>query len=152
MHRFRRGSLFKDNAAARSGLVLHPTYLSARVTLGRALLALDRLEEAESELASVLDGAPENLSALKALGEICHRRGRLQDALAHFDAALNIARNDPDLQEAVARLSRQLGPTTVTASSNGSDWMSLSARGEPFAPLRQNLGCHRIRVSRIMGS
>jgi tetratricopeptide (TPR) repeat protein len=117
-------------ATARAGLAVHPSYVSARVTLGRALLALGRLDEAEAEFATVLDSAPSNLSALKGLGEICQRRGRLLDALARFQAALNIARNDPDLQEAVDRLTRQVGPLPAAIASNRSDCVHAS---EPAA-------------------
>src|SRR4029453_1862295 len=47
-----------------AGLAQHPAYLSARVTLGRALFQLDRLEEARTEFLRVLDAAPENLIAV----------------------------------------------------------------------------------------
>ena len=42
----------------RAGLAHHPDYLTARVTLGRALIELDRLDEAFTELTAVLDAAP----------------------------------------------------------------------------------------------
>src|SRR5471030_743936 len=65
----------------RTGLAIHPGYLSARVTLGRALLELDQLALAQTELEHVLRSAPENLAALRALAETLHRRGQLADAL-----------------------------------------------------------------------
>lgn len=94
----------------RAGLARHPSYLSARITLGRALLGLDRIDEAETELRAVLDGAPDNLATLRALGEICRKNDRLEEALGLLQKALSIARNDPDLQEAVASLSQKVGP------------------------------------------
>ena len=107
----RRANLFEEAVATcRAGLALHPSYVSARVTLGRALFALDRLDEAEAELKSVLSRAPDTLSALKTLGEICRCRGRLEEALAHFEKGLSIARNDPDLQHVVEELTRKIGP------------------------------------------
>src|SRR4029450_7168423 len=54
----------------RAGLALHPSYLSARVTLGRALIELNELEHAEAELRYVLQHAAENLSAIRAVAEI----------------------------------------------------------------------------------
>jgi tetratricopeptide (TPR) repeat protein len=54
----------------RSGLTRHPAYLSARVTLGRALLDLGDLEAAEAELRQVLEMAPGNLAAVRALSQI----------------------------------------------------------------------------------
>src|SRR6266852_1555088 len=59
----------------RAGLDIHPAYLSARVTLGRALLELNQIDEAQVELARVLQSAPENLAAIRGLAEIYHRRG-----------------------------------------------------------------------------
>jgi tetratricopeptide (TPR) repeat protein len=103
----------------RAGLALHPSYLSARVTLGRTLVELNELEHAEEELNIVLRSAPENLAAMRGLGEIYLRRGQEVQALAQFRAALAIARNDPDLAETVADLARKLEPRKPSASSEG---------------------------------
>src|SRR5512144_1468087 len=89
----RAGELQESVATCRAGLALHPSYLSARVTLGRALLELNELDAAAGELTIVLKNAPENLAAMKALGEIHLRRGDEVEALAQFRAALTIARN-----------------------------------------------------------
>jgi tetratricopeptide (TPR) repeat protein len=56
-----------------AGLAQHPAYLSARVTLGRALFELGRLEDAREEFLRVLDAAPDNLIAVGKLAEI-HQR------------------------------------------------------------------------------
>jgi predicted Zn-dependent protease len=58
----------------RTGLVNYPDYLSARVTLGRALLALGYLDDAERELERVRQTAPENLAAERALTELHSQR------------------------------------------------------------------------------
>jgi tetratricopeptide (TPR) repeat protein len=93
-----------------AGLVIHPGYLSAHVTLGRALIELNRLEEAATELELVLKSAPDNLAAMRGLGDIYQRRGDLGGALAQYRSALSIARNDPDLEETVADLARKVEP------------------------------------------
>ena len=56
-----------------AGLAQHPAYLSARVTLGRALVELGRLDDARTEFMRVLDAAPDNLVAVGNLAEI-HQR------------------------------------------------------------------------------
>jgi tetratricopeptide (TPR) repeat protein len=94
----------------RAGLAIHPAYLSARVTLGRALIELNQLGEAMEELTTVLKSAPENLAAIRGTAEIHHRRGELSEALAQYRVALGLARNDPDLQQTVAELARQVEP------------------------------------------
>lgn len=103
----------------RAGLAVHPTYLSARVTLGRALLELGELEPAQHELQLVLASAPDNLAAIRGIGEILHRKGALADALAHYRRALGLARNDPDLEQTVADLTRELArrPTVAPGPS-----------------------------------
>jgi tetratricopeptide (TPR) repeat protein len=71
---YRRLGLFEEAAdVCRAGLLRHPSYLSARVTLGRALLELEDFDGAASELERVLEHAPENLAAIRALAEL-HRR------------------------------------------------------------------------------
>ena len=107
----RRAGLYQEAAdVCRTGLALHPAYLSARVTLGRALIELEGLDEAQTELEFVLKHAPENLAAIRGLAEIHNRRGSLPAALAQYRAALALSRNDPDLERTVADLERVVEP------------------------------------------
>lgn len=75
----------------RAGLARHPAYLSARVTLGRALIEVGELDEAQVELDAVLQTAPENLAAVRGLAEIHHRRGDIPQAHEHYRSAMEIA-------------------------------------------------------------
>jgi tetratricopeptide (TPR) repeat protein len=115
----RAGECQEAVGICRTGLATHPGYLSARVTLGRALIELNLLDEAQAELDQVLKGAPENLAALRGLGEIHHRRGNLSQALLHYRAALILARNDPDLQETVNDLSLEVEPPAPPPAADG---------------------------------
>lgn len=73
---YRRAGRFEDAiATCAAGLKRHPSYLSARVTLGRALVEVGQFEDAREELEFVLRAAPENLAAIRGLAEIHHRRG-----------------------------------------------------------------------------
>src|SRR3954471_15963068 len=73
---YRRAGRFTDAIdTCTTGLVRHPSYLSAHVTLGRALIGVGRLEVARTELEYVLKLAPENLAAIRGLAEIHHRIG-----------------------------------------------------------------------------
>ncbi len=91
----------------RSGLAVHPGYTSARVTLGRALIAAGRLDAAAEELQQVLRMAPDNLAAARALEEIAARRrpaparplAELERGRAHIQA-------DRDRRRATAGASR----------------------------------------------
>jgi predicted Zn-dependent protease len=84
----------------RAGLSRHPAYLSARVTLGRALIEVGQLEEAKGELEHVLQTAPENLAAIRGLAEIHHRRGEIPEAHEHYRSAMEIAEHHAVVREA----------------------------------------------------
>ena len=71
----RRAGQFEDAVrVCRAGLAQHPAYLSARITLGRALLEMERYDEAVSEFEYVLKAAPDNLTAVRELADIEQRR------------------------------------------------------------------------------
>jgi cytochrome c-type biogenesis protein CcmH/NrfG len=92
---YRRAGRFEEAIeACRTGLQRHPSYLSARVTLGRSLLEVQNYDEARQELEHVLKAAPENLAAIRALAEIHDRRGAAPEALEHYKAALSVAQQE----------------------------------------------------------
>lgn len=112
----RRAGDYEEAArVCRAGLERHPTYLSARVTLGRALIELQQYDDAQAELDQVLRSAPENLAALRGLAEIHQRRGNLKEALRQYESALRIAKHDHELEESVQELARQLSQETERA-------------------------------------
>lgn len=86
----------------RTGLARHPAYLSARVTLGRALIEVGALDEARPELERVLEAAPENLAAIRGLAEIHHRRGEIPEATEHYRSALEITEHNAVAREITA--------------------------------------------------
>jgi tetratricopeptide (TPR) repeat protein len=106
---YRRAGQYHDAVqVCRTGLARHPAYLSARVTLGRALIELDQLDEAAQTFELVLRSAPDNLAAIRGMAEIHQRRGAMQYALQYYTQALALARFDPDLEESVDRITREL--------------------------------------------
>jgi tetratricopeptide (TPR) repeat protein len=117
---YRRAGQHQESVdACRAGLTLHPGYLSARVTLGRALIELGQLDDAQRELGVVLKSAPENLAAIRGIADIHHKRGDLAEALQFYRTALTLARNDPDLEQTVSDLARQLAPTRGPEPKDG---------------------------------
>ena len=110
---YRRGGNYEAaEQCCRTGLTRHPSYLSARVTLGRTLIELDKLDEAEQELNSVLKSAPDNLAAIRGMAEIHQRRGNLEAALDFYRRALPLARHDPEIEETVKKINRDLGTSS----------------------------------------
>jgi tetratricopeptide (TPR) repeat protein len=73
---FRRTGRYADAIeTCRAGLQRHPAYLSARVTLGRALIETGDYEAARQELETVLSSAPENIAARRGIEQIHERLG-----------------------------------------------------------------------------
>ena len=88
---YRRAGQYEEAIdTCKAGLQRHPAYLSAHVTLGRALIEVNRFDEAREELEYVLKVAPENLAAIRGLAEIHHRKGEAPDE-HHYQAAVDAA-------------------------------------------------------------
>jgi tetratricopeptide (TPR) repeat protein len=104
----RQGLLLEAIDVCRRGLSVHPSYISARLTLARALLQHGDLDGAAAELQIVLAAAPNNLAARRALGELHRKRGDDAAALSIFESALTIAPNDPEIERSIADLSAQI--------------------------------------------
>jgi len=102
----RAGSFDEAIEVCRAGLARHPGYLSARVTLGRALLEVGDVESAQRELSEVVRVAPENLSAIRGLADVHRTRGELPEALAQFKSAFEMASPDPTIEQIVRDLRR----------------------------------------------
>jgi tetratricopeptide (TPR) repeat protein len=122
---YRRAGMFEDAiATCEAGLLRHPAYLSARVTLGRALIEVARYDEARTELEQVLRMAPENLAAIRGLADIHHRSEVPEDSLSYPSPEPEPAPAPPDpvvpppRSEAVA----------VSRAASGAGEPSLSLR------------------------
>lgn len=81
--RFRRaGELQRSVALCRDGLRQFPEHISARVTLGLALLDLEQYQDARVELQQALKRAPDNLAAIRGLAHL-HDHGEVDLAVNH---------------------------------------------------------------------
>jgi tetratricopeptide (TPR) repeat protein len=102
---YRRSARFEEAVdASRAGLRFHPTYVSARVTLGRSLMELGLFDQAERELQVVTRSTPDNLAARRALGDLYWREGQLPQALEQIRLAATLAPGDGELFELVREL------------------------------------------------
>ena len=107
---YRRASRFDEAiATCRAGLERHPDYVSARVTLGRALLDTGALSAAKAEFEQVIKVAPENLAAIRGLAEIHKRLSDPFDAQA--SASTTAASNVAGESKATENASAQPAPT-----------------------------------------
>ncbi|HXG88397.1 MAG TPA: tetratricopeptide repeat protein [Vicinamibacterales bacterium] len=129
---YRRAGQYDDAVkCCRTGLARHPGYLSARVTLGRALTELSSLDDAEREFDLVLRTAPDNLAAIRSMAEIHQRRGDLPGALEYYKRAMALARHDPELEETVGQINRELIGVTPKAAPTGLSFLDAIAVPEP---------------------
>jgi len=67
-----------------AGLQRHPAYLSARVTLGRALIETGDYAGAREQFETVLQSAPENIAAIRGLAQINERLGHSTEMDPHL--------------------------------------------------------------------
>jgi tetratricopeptide (TPR) repeat protein len=117
---YRRAGRFDEAVeATRAGLRFHPTYVSARVTLGRSLMELDEHGQAERELRLVLKSSPDNLAARRALGDLYWRQSDVPRALEQFQSAVALAPGDHELADIVQSLQREVASTTASAEPDG---------------------------------
>lgn len=90
--RFRRaGDLDRAIALCRDGLKRFPQQLSARVTLGWALLDKGQYDEARAELEQVLRRAPDNLAAIRGLAELHERAENAPETPSSWQQAAEAA-------------------------------------------------------------
>ena len=120
---YRRAGRFQEAIdVCQAGLARHPGYLSARVTLGRALLEIGDIDGAQRELNDVLRVAPDNLSAIRGIAEVHRKKGEIPEALEQFRSAFEMASPDPAIEQVVRDFRRE----AMTAD--------LSARREAAGP------------------
>jgi tetratricopeptide (TPR) repeat protein len=133
---YRRAGRFADAIeTCRTGLAYHPGYLSAHVTLGRALVETGDLRGATEALSRVHAAAPDNLAAIKGLADIRHRLGERQESLALYGRALALAPHDPELEQMVGIVTDELAeraPSPVGQPTSPLDSAaSRETAGEP---------------------
>ncbi len=124
----KEGLLDEAIRICRDGLAAHPTYVSGRVVLGRALLEQGVLEEAEAEFRRVLELAPDNLLALRLLGDTSAQQGRSGEAREHYERTLRLNPLDRETQERLAALPIEAIPAPAVEPA--------SVGLEPEAPAR----------------
>jgi tetratricopeptide (TPR) repeat protein len=113
---YRRAARFDEAVeASRAGLRFHPTYVSARVTLGRSLMELGLYDQAERELHVVARSTPDNLAARRALGDLYWRQADLVHALEQLQLASGLAPGDGELTEMVRELELEVAALQPSA-------------------------------------
>ncbi len=113
------GELDEAISLSLDGLQKHPTYPSARMTLGRCLLDKGELAGARQEFAAVVKSAPDNILAGRFLAECLEGLGDLQAAAEQYRAVLRLAPGDGQVAQRLAAVeARLLGPPPPLAEES----------------------------------
>lgn len=89
------------------GIKNHPTYVAARVMLGKIYFQKDQFPEAQTEFEQVISINPENILAHKKLAQIYQKKGQPQEAMESCRKALAIDPSDKEAKGLIALLERE---------------------------------------------
>ncbi len=88
-------------AVCREGLARHPHYATARLILAKAYVAEGDLARALVEIDALLRDSPKDVQCQRLAAEIHRRRGAIDDAVRHLEAAVAL---DPGDRESAVLL------------------------------------------------
>ncbi len=132
----RTGETREAVRVARAGLALHPSYSSARLTLGRALLDSGDPGAARAELEETVRQAGDNILARRLLARAFEAQGETAGALEQYRAILAMAPDDAALLAQVALLQQRLAAASRVEARprapGGSQ--AVAAASQPEAP------------------
>jgi tetratricopeptide (TPR) repeat protein len=96
----------------RTGLGIHPTYLSAWVGLGRVLREQKKDREATDALVKALQVDPGNVVAARLLAEAYYAIGEKVESIKKYKLVHALMPADQEVQALIAQLDRELNPIT----------------------------------------
>jgi tetratricopeptide (TPR) repeat protein len=123
----KRGELDSAIEICRSHVPLQPGYISGHIVLGQALYDSGSLEEARSSFETALALDPENLIALRHMGDIARATGSVESARGWYRQLLEI---DPQNEEVAAQLESLGASDAAPAASSDADSEALGGWGE----------------------
>ncbi len=109
------GELDRAIELCQNGLALHPDYVSAHIVYGRCLIDMKNDAGAQQGFQKVLALDPENIIALKILGDIAERNERYDDAVSWLTRLLNADPMNGDAAEALTRAKSKAAAAKPTA-------------------------------------
>ncbi len=120
----------------KQGLQHHPRYVAAWVSLGRAMVLLGAMQEAEQAYVSALELDPENAVAARLLGQASALRGDWLQAIKKLKLARALSPLDEGLNQEIAEVEAELaGRDTALPSSPEPPSPELPAPEQPAQPV-----------------
>ncbi|MBN1594897.1 tetratricopeptide repeat protein [candidate division FCPU426 bacterium] len=122
------------------GLQLHPSYMSARMVLGRAYMEKKMYEEAETEFRKVASADVNNIMAHSLLGQNYMKQNKFADAIKEYQKVLTLNPDDMTAQQMLNKaleLARQTNAPRVPAETDktaaDNDRKKTISRAEAFS-------------------
>jgi len=115
------GDLVEAIRVARAGLAVHPSYPSARLTLGRALLDSGDAAGGRAELESALREAPDNILASRFLAQAREALGDVKGAIEQYQKTLQMSPGDRGVQAQLQAAEARLRPPAGASSGVGGE-------------------------------
>jgi tetratricopeptide (TPR) repeat protein len=106
----RNGRLPEAEQVLRTGLIVHTTYLSAWVSLGRVLREQQKNGEAVEALTTALQVDPGNVVAARLLADCYLDLGQKVEAIKKYKLVQALMPSDEELQAKIDQLDRELRP------------------------------------------
>jgi tetratricopeptide (TPR) repeat protein len=98
------GQLERAREVLQQGLVNNPDHIPGNIVLGRCCLDMGDDGGAEAAFSHVLELDPENVIALKALGEVTERQGRLAEAFQWLGRLMQVDPTNDDARDQLKRI------------------------------------------------
>ena len=108
----------------RAHIPQQPGYISGHIVLGQALFDLGEMEDARQTFETALALDPENLIALRQMGDISRQRGETSAAQGWYQRLLDVDPQNEEISAIVASLSPPLSSGASTAPSAAADPMA----------------------------
>jgi tetratricopeptide (TPR) repeat protein len=126
----RAGEYSKAEGLLVHGLKTHPSYTSAYNVLGRVFLDSERFADAQEQFGKVLELDPQNLIALRALGDLAARRGLVEDARVWYERMLQVDPRSEEASEGLRRLDAAAGEPDAPEAEESA---AVAVEAEPVA-------------------
>lgn len=90
-----------------------PKDTSARLSLGMAYVELERWLEAEAQFRKLIEQEADHVVGYQLLGNVLYLQGRLKEAVASWERAVQLNPSDEELREGLETLRERLSPQDI---------------------------------------
>jgi tetratricopeptide (TPR) repeat protein len=134
----RKVGLFADaEQVLHAGLLHHPAYLSAWVSLGRVSREQGKNDAAVEALAKALQLDPGNVVAARLLADAYLAVGEKVEAIKKYKLVQALMPGDNDIEATIEQLERDLNPIVPAAVEPAEETAEETAEEEPPAPVAE---------------